>query len=289
MRDYILVTPIRNEAENLLHLFESILSQNHKPSYWLMMNDNSVDKSKSIIEEFVEVYDFIHLIDLEKAEKDLAWRYHKIMSQGFSYAIDYCNSNGISWSYIGVLDGDIFYSDINYYSNLISEFRKDNGLGIASGQIYSKKDGYFSLDRNKYGFPRGANRLISRECYSRIGGYPIEPCADSVMRIKSESKGFTCKVFDDLIAYQSRETTGTSNTFKTGKYLANVKYYLHFPILYFIVKLFYFLLKLKLKLASGFFIAAFNAFISNEERTSDIDVIQYYHLKYKNPLKRIIR
>ncbi len=275
--DYILVTPVRNEADNIQRLITCVASQVVRPKYWLIMNDNSTDESLSIITKASNNYDYITLWNLEPAERDLGWRYHRIMSRGFKKAITDCDVLGVRWSLIGVLDGDIFFKDNDYYSKLISEFVSSKKLGIASGEVSSKQNNGFVIDRNKYRLPRGANRLINRECYQEIGGYPEEPCADSIMRIKAVHFGYNCAVFDHLVAYQSRLTTANRNDYGSGKYVASVKYYLNYSFTYFILKTINYFFSLRFKFAIGFFINYLRLRIEGREKISDPIVSKYFH------------
>lgn len=281
MENYILVTPVRNEIDNIEKLILSILNQTRMPVYWLIMDDNSIDGSLDVIKEFSNKYEFIDFIELEKANRDLGWRYHRIMSSGFSIAIENCRHKNISWDYIGVLDSDIFYKQNNYYELLINEFSKDEKNGILSGEVYSLVGSIFIKDFNPSNFPRGANRLISKKCLIDIGNYPVEQCADSTMRIRAEHKGYICKSIPELIAYQSRETTNSRLSFKDSMNIAKMKYYLGYSFFYFIGKFFLFVFKFQFGRALGFISGYFQSLIKRVEKNKDPLIRNYYSKKFK--------
>jgi len=51
-RRYILITPVKNEEENLQRLIESIVKQTIKPLLWIIIDDGSTDRSSELIKQW---------------------------------------------------------------------------------------------------------------------------------------------------------------------------------------------------------------------------------------------
>jgi glycosyltransferase involved in cell wall biosynthesis len=229
--NYILVTPIKNEEKNLPFLFKSIKEQTIKPVLWLIIDDGSSDNSTKLINEQSKKCDYIVYKRNEPQKWDLAFHYHEMLSNGFKETINIAAEKNIAWEFIGVLDGDIFFKDNNYYKFLINEFKKDNKLGICSGGTKSFNGKKYIIEKNKKTHPNGCARLISKNCYNTIG-YPITPSADSIMHKKARISGFKTKRFENIFAYQSRLTNAGNGVWIGAIYSGHVKYYLGYSFLY---------------------------------------------------------
>lgn len=275
MKNYILVSTLRNEAENLPKLLESVAIQTITPAIWVIMNDNSTDNTEEIIRDAIHMQPYIHLINLNPGERDLAWRYHRNMAFGFKKAIEIAEQDNIQWNSIGILDGDIYYEDPQYYEKLLQQLEDDSTLGIISGALKEPINGEFKTQHQKNYIPWGACRLISAECYSKTG-YPIEPAADSIMRILAKNHGYTTEIISTTYAYQSRPTTSISTNINDAKYVAYVKYYLGFPVTYFIITTLRIILKGKPKNAFAFFSTYFKHSCKNKPKIKNATVRKAY-------------
>jgi glycosyltransferase involved in cell wall biosynthesis len=215
------------------------------------MNDNSTDETEKIISEAAKENAYIHPVNLEPGDKDLAWRYHRNMKFGFEKAINIAEKVGMEWDAIGVLDGDIVFEDRDYYKKLINALQEDSSLGIVSGELAEPINGTMGIKHRKKNFPCGACRLIRKAAYHK-SGYPIEPAADSIMRILSHQAGFNALIITEAKAIQTRPTTTIERDAEGAKYAAYIKYYLGFPLIYVLLMCGKMILKGRLKNATTF-------------------------------------
>ncbi|PLX00075.1 MAG: hypothetical protein C0593_01785 [Marinilabiliales bacterium] len=248
---YLLISTLRNEAENLPALLKSVKSQSVKPALWLIMNDNSTDETEKIIADAAKENAYIHPVNLEPGDKDLAWRYHRNMKFGFEKAIVIAEEKGIEWNAIGVLDGDIVFEDTEYYEKLEKSLHADNTLGIVSGELAEPINGTVGVKHRKKNFPCGACRLIRKDAFFKTG-YPVEPAADSIMRIMSHQAGYNALIITEAKAIQTRPTTTIERDIEGAKYAAYIKYYLGFPLIYILLMCGKMILKGRLKNAATF-------------------------------------
>ncbi|NPE27880.1 glycosyltransferase family 2 protein [Methanococcoides sp. SA1] len=50
LRKYIIVTPCKNEDRNLCDVAQSLINQTILPVLWVIVNDNSTDKTPAIVD-----------------------------------------------------------------------------------------------------------------------------------------------------------------------------------------------------------------------------------------------
>ena len=81
---YILVTPVKNEEDNLPELIRSVTSQHVRPVGWFIVDDNSDDQTPGIIDKATAENSWIHSIRLvEGGAYDLEEHYASICRAGF--------------------------------------------------------------------------------------------------------------------------------------------------------------------------------------------------------------
>ena len=117
-RRYIVITPCRNEEKNLPNLVQSITAQTIRPALWVIVDDGSTDSTPVIIKEAKEKYAWIKNIRLDSSKRDLGLHLASTMGNGFDFAIEYCEKNGIDYEYLGNVDGDLTL-ERTFFENLI--------------------------------------------------------------------------------------------------------------------------------------------------------------------------
>ena len=210
---YILITPAKNEQESLSLVADSVLKQSLLPKLWIIVDDGSVDKTPDIIRELTAKHPWIQSIRLPSRPRDITFHYAFVCTQGFEYAVRYADENGIPFGYIGLLDADTCLTD-TYFEHLIAAFEKDPRLGIASGGIYYKRNGNLEWINDLEKDPVGTGRLWRKECFFETGGYRVEPSPDSISNIKAILHGWKIQSFKEIIAVQTRPTSGAEGVWK---------------------------------------------------------------------------
>ncbi|HET8689540.1 MAG TPA: glycosyltransferase, partial [Methanosarcina sp.] len=72
---YLLVTPAKNEEQNLPEVSESIIRQKLKPELWIVVDDGSTDKTPHILEDLQARYFWIQSIRLPPRPRDITFHY----------------------------------------------------------------------------------------------------------------------------------------------------------------------------------------------------------------------
>ena len=228
LRNYILVTPCKNEQNNLPHLIQSIVSQDIKPVIWVIIDDGSDDNTPQIIKKATDQYDWIKTLELDKIEKrDLGLHLAEITQKGFEFAIDYCNDNTINYNYLGNIDGDLTLEH-TFYRDIILEFEKDQKLGIASGGIrLTIGDKLVYVRGLPEDEPSGGDMLVRRKCFEDCNGVPQSYSYDTVLKAKARINQWKTKRFERVIATESRDVGNAEGYLKGFFQMGKSSYFIN--------------------------------------------------------------
>lgn len=209
MHNYVLITPARNEEKYIAHTIQSIIAQTVQPLAWIIVSDNSIDKTDEIVNEYVNRYPFIKLIRVVSEKKRNFGAQVRAFLKGYELIKD------LQYDFIGNLDADVSF-ERDYYKKVIGQFALDNKLGLAGGFIFEKQNGVFRCRKhNSTDSVAHAVQLFRRECFLKINGYvPLRyGGSDSVAETKVRMNGWNVKAFPWLEVYHHKPTLGAE-----GKY-----------------------------------------------------------------------
>lgn len=263
-----IVTPLRDEINNLPILIRSIENQSYRIRNWIVLENGSKDGSK----EFLEQIDSIKNVDnfvvlnltLSNNEYQLGFKYSSIVKMGFDYIIE--NFPKSEFDFIGILDADNF-PESSYYEKLIATFKSDSNLGILSGLVYSP-DG--NLHPNSKEEARGSCRLWKRECFEDAG-YIVSMSADSVSALKARLKGWKTTTAKGAKV----EARLVGSKVKDYEYYGRSVYYRGYSFFYMLARFIKHLAKFDFSFALGFFKGYFYSFVSRKDKINDPEIL--YH------------
>ena len=280
---YIIVTPCKNEENNLPNLIESIVAQTIRPVLWVIIDDGSADKTPEIIKDAVKKYNWIHSIRLDGKKRDLGLHLASVIKKGFDFAIEYCIKNGIDYSYLGNVDGDLTLES-TFFENIIKEFEKDPKLGIASGGtkhivgnriIHAK----VSLDE-----PSGGHMLIWRKCFEECGGYPLSYASDSVLKAKARLRGWKTIRVEKSIATEIRDVHSAEGYWKGYRDRGEASYYLNLNPLHVMIGGIMYSFRRPYYTGIAYLLGYFGCFIQKKEQINDNEIKKYFWKKWKKYL-----
>lgn len=211
LRRYALVTPARNEAAHIARTLASVVAQARRPVRWVVVNDNSTDRTGEIIAEYAARYDFI--VHVDAARENRANFGSKIKAFNAGYA----RLAGVDFDYVGVLDGDISFGP-DYFERLLALMDQDPRLGLAGGLVFEEVDGKVTPQSISLNSVAGAVQLFRRECFEQIGGFrPLELGGeDSLTEIMARRNGWKVQTFPQLrVCHHGRVTMGGRNSYVT--------------------------------------------------------------------------
>ncbi|AFK22088.1 putative glycosyl transferase family 2 protein [Pyrococcus sp. ST04] len=289
---YILVTPAKNEEKTLPLLAKSVINQSIKPSLWVIVNDNSVDKTEKIIRDLSKKHSWIIGYELKDGvfDYDPTYRYSIVVREGFRVVRKIAHEMGIPYGFIGLVDAD-FILERKFFEKILKEFKNDPQLGIASGGVYiltEKKK--LVWERTNPQFARGSPRVFRRECFNDIGGYKQFYAPDVFSNYMARIKGWKVKQIVNAIAVQMRPTQERYGYYKSSIKRGYVNYYLGTPVLSVFAWIMYMAIIDSPIKASGFLKGYLEKLEKKERRVDNKWIVEFveHDMNLKNNLIKVL-
>ncbi len=283
-RNYILITPLKDEEKTISLVISSVLNQTIKPRLWVIINDNSKDNSLRIIKEKTKKIEWIKVIT-KKINREYNWfGYSKVINEGINYCIYRNLFHFLDINYLAILDSDTIV-DPNYFEKLIDGFLKDNLIGVLSGKMYLKNKKKWQLEKSKRVV--GPARMYRINILEKIGYFPKTPSPDTVSDIKIKNKGYKMFSINDVRAFHYRASLNKENSSLKGYFIfGRSRYILSAPFIFITIISFKISFTKKPFIISGilFFLGYITGFFTKEKRIYDKEVVIYW----KSFWKRII-
>lgn len=162
MNIYIVI-PAHNEEDFIAQTLESLVNQTLLPKEIVVVNDNSTDNTKSIVEAFTSKYSWISLVNAESSDTHLPGA--KIIN-AFYKGFDTLDNN---YDIICKFDADLIFPD-NYLEQLSYHYKANDKLGMCSGFCHIQKKGEWVLENlTRKDHIRGALKSYRKKCFNDIG------------------------------------------------------------------------------------------------------------------------
>ncbi len=199
MRNYVLVTPVKNEAAYIGGVIRSIAQQSLKPVRWVIVSDASTDGTDDIVRAAGKEHGFIRFIRVGKDGK------RSFGSKAAAFSEGYRLMGDLPYGYIGNLDADITLLP-DYYLSIIEEMCRNLLLGVASGVCWDKTPGGFKRTMSSLDHAVGAVQLWRRDCFKAVGGYSSVSVGgvDSIAEQLARMKGWQTRSFEHLPVYHHK-------------------------------------------------------------------------------------
>jgi glycosyltransferase involved in cell wall biosynthesis len=162
--NYVLISPVHNEAGFIEGAIRSVIGQTRRPLRWVIVDDGSTDSTAEIVERLTGAHDWIELLRLPRHSD------RSFSSKVRSFNAGQERVKHLPYEIIGNLDADLSF-DGEYIEFLLQKFTEDPDLGVA-GTVFVE-DGYSSALNSFEGrnHVAGGCQLFRRECFEQIGGY----------------------------------------------------------------------------------------------------------------------
>ena len=262
MPDYLLITPVLNEQENIGKCISSVISQTKLPVQWVIIDGGSTDKTTEIITSFG--YPWITVVSQSSTALK---RGHQKFAMQMKEAYEY--GKEISVEYIGKLDADCTIPPI-FFETLINECEKDQALGAASGQILN--------DDIPEIYPEDEMpdiRLYRKPALEQIGGFPLAKYSpDTIILAKLRMNGWKVKVFPQVKISNMRKN---QNNWKQAVTFGEARYYLGYSLLLFLLGCGYATRNNGIGFGIGLLYGYFRSVISRVNRIEDKLIYEYFH------------
>ncbi len=282
-RNYILVTPCKNEGENLPDLIASVVAQTIMPVLWAIVDDGSTDDTPQITQEAAEKHEWIRVLRLNEGRRDIGLHYATVVKMGFDHAISYCEGNGLEYGYLGNLDGDLTLPP-TFYEALIVEFEKDPELGIASGgtkHIIGDRIRYANVSITE---PSGGHMVIRKECFEECGGLLLSYSIDSVLKAKARIRGWKTRRFEEAVATEIRDVNTAEGYWKGFMYKGKGSYYLNYNLFHIIARVVIYSFRKPYYIGIAYLMGYLGSIVGREKRIDDEEIKRYFQNKWKEYL-----
>lgn len=273
MNKIVIITPMKDEKIHITTLFESLETSSIRISLWIIVDDNSVDGSGEIVNNFSKKTKNIDRIiicksKLKNSNYQLGEKYSSVVSIGIKKLNEIVFDENFYYDYIGILDADNRITN-NYYEKLIDKFNMLPKLGLASGVMSYNIDNNEVVKKETARFARGSIRLWRKGCFDNTG-YIICKSADAVTSAMAWTSGWHSQSFKDAIVY-SREVGSKADPLYYGK----AAYYLYYPLYFIVIKCLYWLLLGRFNTAKNYFLGYFRG-VTNRKRANINNSIKWY-------------
>lgn len=214
---YTLIIPAHNEQEFIKITLDSIINQTLIPYEVIVVNDNSTDSTQKIVEEYINKYNWIKLINRKsKGEHQPGSKVINAFLAGYKEAKK-------DYDVIVKLDADL---DIphNYFEVVLNHFNANPKIGMAGGFAYIEKNGNWILENlTDKDHIRGAFKAYRKETYNQIGGLQPHMGWDTVDELLCKFYNWEIKTDESLKVKHLKPTGAVYN--KNALYKQGTAYY----------------------------------------------------------------
>lgn len=209
--DFYIIIPAHNEESSIGLTLDSLANQTLLPKKLIVVNDNSTDKTRDIVEAYAEKHRFISLINSKSSNQHLPGS--KIIN-AFYKGFETLDEN---FDVICKFDADLIFPD-NYLEQIAFHFNQNNKLGMVSGFCYIEKNGDWILENlTRKDHIRGALKAYKKDCFLQIGKLKRSMGWDTVDELLAKFYGWDI-LTDESLHVKHLKPTGISYN-KVSKYL----------------------------------------------------------------------
>ncbi len=192
--NYSLVIAAHNEEDFIIDCLNSVFSQTVLPKEVVVVNDNSTDRTETLLGEFQSNQSALKVLNHCSSSDHMPGS--KVVA-AFNYGLQEIDLDSIDL--IVKLDADIILPS-NYFEEVINCFQSDTQIGIAGGFAYElDKNGTWKLnhpmDKNHV---RGAFKTYSVDCFLKMNGLRIAMGWDTADELLAQYHGYQIKTLDHL-------------------------------------------------------------------------------------------
>lgn len=207
---YVVITPVRNERDNLPRTIASFVGQSILPERWVIVDDGSTDGTAEVVDEAAAQHEWITVV--HRADRG----FRKPGTGVVEAFYDGMARLGTEpFNYLVKFDGDLAFEP-DYFERCFERFDQNPRLGIGGGTI-CRRDGD-NLVIESTGDPafhvRGATKIYRRACWDQLGGLIKAPGWDTVDELKANMLGWQTMTFPELKVHQLKDTGSADGSWR---------------------------------------------------------------------------
>lgn len=208
---YVIISPVRDEAQHLEKTIRSVVRQTIKPVQWILVNDGSVDATPDIIKHHLPKHSWMTLVNrTNRGYRKLGGGVVDAFNEGLRHVRK-------PWDFIVKLDGDVSFGP-GYFSALLGRFHRDPQLGIASGQAYVPYGKRLVWERTNAATTRGASKMYCKDCFEDMPGLVPALGWDATDELIAQMQGWKTQSFREVRFIHWRPMASSTGWWLRGKY-----------------------------------------------------------------------
>lgn len=216
--NYIVVTPVKDEAKYIGRTLQSMSNQTVRPLRWVLVDDGSMDGTPGLISDYADRFEWISSIRLERqAARKLG------SAEVRAFALGYESVQHLDHEYIVKLDADLSLPP-DYFEQMLARFDANPRLGIASGIYLEEHGGKWKPVHLPSYHAAGAAKMLRTSCYKAIGGFQTLPGWDTADEIRAWVNGWETMHFPEVQLYHLKAEGAASGSLRTSYYHGKIYY-----------------------------------------------------------------
>ena len=191
MLTYAVITPARDEADNLPRLADCLTCQTAGPLEWLVVENGSTDDTVEVLAGLASTHAWISYLQMEGASSAIRGQpIVRALHKGIA-------SLETTPDVVVVLDADVSFEP-DFFARLLDAFANDPRLGIASGSGYELHRGRWRQRHLTGTTVWGATHAFRRECLTQVLPFDERLGWDGIDEFKANSLGWHTRLIRDL-------------------------------------------------------------------------------------------
>jgi len=227
--NYVVLTPARNEAQNIEKTIRSVISQTVRPAQWVIVDDGSTDQTGEIIDRYSR--DLPWISPVHRQDRGFCDEYVGTIETIMAGYPSLCVKN---WEFLAFLDADLELAH-DYFERCFGEFRNDPKLGIGGGVLCELENGAPKVQQAPPYHVRGATKIYRRQCWDGIRLSAI-PGYDTYDEIKAHYLGWDTRSFPNISALHLRPCGAGWGSWRDAVKNGHMDYFLGYHPLFMFLK-----------------------------------------------------
>lgn len=230
---FLIIIPTHNEEKNILFTLKSLQQQTFQDFFCVIVNDGSTDKTKEIVENFVENHSKFKIQNLELSKHEPGAKVVRTFNKGLE-SVDLKD-----FDVICKFDADIIFPS-DYLMKLNAIYETNPKAGMVSGLVKIKKSIFenklafdFKDEKHQWKFEnlssknhvRGPIKSYRKECFLEMNGLRPVLGWDNIDVMLAKKNGWEILTLKDLWVKHLRPTAfqyKNQKAEKLGEYFYNI-------------------------------------------------------------------